>query len=125
MPVANENTHTHTHKTEPWHSTPLISVYNIYHQLQKRCCEHRRPQFQQTILRANLMLHPAIWNARLFAVPLCRNQSPFGTYNAAYSRKCYKWGSGPSRHLALDLPVHVHKELDIGEDVRCLVLYQK
>ena len=39
--------------------------------------------------------------------------------------KCYKWGSGPSRHLALDLPVHVHKELDIGEDARCLVLYQK
>jgi len=38
------------------------------------------------------MLHPAIWNARFFAVSLCGNQSPFGTYNAAYSRKMLQVG---------------------------------
>ena len=40
MLIAYENTHTQTKQTKPWHSTPLISVYNIYHQLQKRCCGH-------------------------------------------------------------------------------------
>lgn len=43
-----------------------------------------------SIFRANLMLHPVIWNRRFFAVSLCGNISPFGTYNATYLPKCYK-----------------------------------
>ena len=119
MPVANENTHTHTQNRALALHTSHLSIQHI-------------PPTPETVLRTPQASVPANYSPSkldappsFFAVSLWVNQSPFGTYNVAYSRKCYKWGSGPSRHLALDLPVHVHKELDIGEDARCLVLYQK
>jgi hypothetical protein len=92
MLIANEN----TQKKQSLGTPQLWSLYtSIQHIPPTPKTVLWAPQAAvpaNSILRANLMLHPAIWNARFFAVSLCGNQSPFGTYNAAYSRKMLQVG---------------------------------